>query len=198
MGPELENAEGIMADLFGAKLGYQQLKLFNDFAAVTAQAENNVAKLAKTMGEGQAVALDNWSDAMGRFENFKRSVASIALQEVFRFTGGADGVNSLYDSLDPEKIRPRIQQIGKELRNTFLFFREGGGLRELATDFGKMIGQGISSSLKETFQGFTIKDLFNLGKKGGGNAQTPELPELKKQTVLLQQIRDESSTARFA
>jgi hypothetical protein len=198
MAPHLDNAEGIMSDLFGAKLGYQQLKLFRDYAAVTKQAENNVSKLAKAMGSGQAVALDKWSDAMGRFENFKRSLSTIALEEVMRFTGGAGGPDSFFDSMDPEKLRPRIQQIGKELRNTFLFFREGGGLRELATDFGKMIGQGISTSLKETFQGLSLKDLFTMGKKGGGNAQAPELPELKKQTVLLQQIRDESSTARFA
>jgi hypothetical protein len=200
MGPELDNVEGIMSDLFGAKLGYQQLKLFMDFAAVTKQAENNVGKLAVALGSGQAAALDKWSDAMGRFENFKRSLSTIALDEIFNITGGGDGINSLFDTLDPEKFRPKIRQLSKELRNTFLFFREGGGMGEMLVDFGKLIGKGITDSIKESFQGgFSLKNLFMPGAaRGNPKNEAPELPELKKQTVLLQQIRDESNTARFA
>jgi hypothetical protein len=193
LGPNLENVEGIMADLFGAKLGYQQLKLFKDFAAVTAQAENNVGKLAEAMGSGQAAALDTWSDAMGRFENFKRSLSTIALDEFFKLSGGADGVNSLYDSLDPEKFRPRISAIMGQIKSIFEDPSKAFG--DAFKSIGKQLGEGI----KESFRGsFSLKDLFSSASPAAAGRQQEALPELKRQTVLLQQIRDESTTARFA
>ena len=67
---ELDNPEGIMSDLFGGKLGYQQLKLFKDWEAVSAQAQNNVGKLAKSLGSGLAGQIDQWGDALGRFQYF--------------------------------------------------------------------------------------------------------------------------------
>lgn len=193
MASSMDNVEGVMADLFGAKLGYQQLKLFRDYAAVTKQAENNVGRLAKAQGSGLAVALDNWSDAIGRVESFKRSLSSIALDEFFKVTGGADGVNDFFDKTDPEKFRQRIAEIMKTIKG--VFEDPGKAFGDVFRNIGKHIGDGIKESFKGTL---SIKDLFSSNAPKPAGKQSDALPELQRHTVLLKQIRDESSTARFA
>jgi len=195
--PQLDNVEGIMADLFGGKLGYQQLKLFKDYAAVTKQAENNVGKLGKTMAGGQAAALDQWGDALGRIENFKRSLVTIGMQEFFNLGSGPGGPDKFFDQFDPEKLRPKIQEISRLLQNTFTYFREGDGLSGIVSDIGKMIGKGIVDGIKNG--GLSMKDLLFPSKKSGDpQASNSILPELQKHTTVLTQIRDESGVSRFA
>jgi hypothetical protein len=197
MAPHLDNVEGIMADLFGAKIGYQQLKLFKDWAAVSAQAENNVGKLANAMNNGQAANLDRWSDALGRFENFKRSLASMALDEYFRISGGPGSVDRMFNFLDPEKIRPKIQEIMNLLgRNLEVFLNQdiGASFGDLFKNIGRSIGEGIAESI-------SLKNLVP-GWLGGNKPPTTTsasspLPELQKHTALLQQIRDKS-VAKFS
>ncbi|MFO0201820.1 MAG: hypothetical protein ACK528_01680 [Alphaproteobacteria bacterium] len=199
--PTLDNVEGIMADLFGAKLGYQQLKLFQDYAAVTKQAENNVKGLKKAMGDdGGAARLDQWGDALGRFENFKRGLVSIGMEEFFNFSGGPGGPDAFFDKFDPEKLRPKIQEISRLIRNTFTYFREGDGLSGIISDIGKQLGKSIADGLKESFSGgFGLKDLIFPGKKSDpSTTQNNITPELQKHTTLLTQIRDESGVSRFA
>lgn len=201
VGGSLGNVEGVMADLFGAKLGYQQLKLFNDFAAVTAQAENNVGKLAKVMGKGAAQDLDRWGDALGRFENFKRSLVTIGMQEFMRFTGGAGGPDRMFNFLDPEKVRPKIQEIFNTLgRNLEVFLSQGfsQSFGDIFRNIGKELGEGIKESFKGTITGKGLfKGLFSSTTPTAGTQENPALPELRRHTTLLQQIRDESTTARF-
>jgi hypothetical protein len=203
MDPAVHNLEGIMSDLFGAKLGYQMLKLFRDAEAVTKQAENNVKGIAKTMGDGGASKLDKWGEAMGRFENFKRSLISIGMEEFFNVGGGPGGPDAFFDKFDPEKLRPKIQEISRMLQNTFTYFREGAGLSGIIKDIGNSIGRSIAEGLNESFQGTPLGKAFKyLG--GGGNKSDPStaqndlLPELKRANTTLTQIRDESSVARFA
>jgi len=201
VGGSLGNLEGIMADLFGAKLGYQQLKLFNDFAAVTKQAENNVGSLAKAMGKGAAADLDRWGDALGRFENFKRSITSIGIEEFMRFTGGPGGPDRMFNLLDPEKVRPKIQEIFNTLgRNLEVFMSQdfGKSFGDIFRNIGKELGEGIKESFKGTISGKgLLKGLFSFNTPTVGTQENPALPELRRHTTLLQQIRDESTTARF-
>lgn len=199
--PAASNLEGIMSDLFGAKLGYQMLKLFRDSEAVTKQAENNVKGLKKAMGDdGGAARLDQWGDALGRLENFKRSLVSIGMEEFFNFGGGPGGPDAFFDKFDPEKLRPKIQEISRLIRNTFTYFREGDGLGGIISDIGKQLGKSIADGLKESFSGgLGLKDLLFPGKKSDpSTTQNNITPELQKHTTLLTQIRDESGVSRFA
>lgn len=192
--PTAKNAEKIMGDLFGQKLGYQQLKLFRDWDAVTAQAINNVGKLAEAMDKGQAASLDRWADSLGRFENFKRSLATIALDEWFKLSGGAGMTDKFFDEFDPESLRPKIAAMMETVKSMFSdpskFF--GDAFRNL----GKSIGDGIKDSLRGSI---SVKDLFfSKPKEGGKTTDSETANELKKQTALLRRISTQENVATFA
>lgn len=186
----LKNPEGVMSDLFGQRLGYQQLKLFRDYAAVSEQAANNVGKLAAAMGSGQAANLDRWSDALGRFENLKRSLASIAMDEFFKISGGPGSADSFFDTFDPEKLRPKIAGLMEGVRNALkdpvAFF--GDSLRAAGREIGKGITESISvkSFLPSLIKPKTDKD------------KTEDVAEeLKRQTPILKGIMTNSMRATF-
>lgn len=199
-----QESASIMADIFGGKLGYQQLKLFKDWAAVSAQAENNVGKLADKMNE-DAAGLDRWSDALGRFENFKRSLASIFLDSLIGMTGGAGGVDRLFDWLDPEKLRPAIERLGNFIgRNLEAILDDSisTDIGDIFTNIGKKLGDGIVESLKSSLGGsLSLKDLL-LGGIGAPSAPIAStdaaLTEMQRQTALLREISRQEPVAAFA
>jgi len=196
--PKVDNLEGIMSDLFGAKLGYQQLKLFRDYAAVTKQAKNNVGSLAKSMNSG-AGPIDQWGDALGRIETFKRSLVTIGMDEFFKLGGGPGGPDKFFDTFDPEKLRPKMREIGESLHGMIKSFTEGdGSITKWFNDIGKSIGKSIGEGIKDS--GFSIKDLLfpKRGTSGGPQTSNEILPELQKHTSVLTQIRNESAVSRFA
>jgi hypothetical protein len=146
--------------------------------------------------------IDRWGEALGRFENFKRSIASIGIKEFMRFTGGAGGPDRMFNFLDPEKIRPKIQEIFNILgRNLEVFMSQdiSQSFGDIFRNIGKELGEGIKESFKANISGKGIlRGLFSSTTPTAGAQENPALPELRRHTTLLQQIRDESTTARFA
>lgn len=198
LGPEFAGLDSIMADIFGAKMGYKLIRFFKDFDGSTRQAENNVGKLGGSLNNGLAADLDKFSDAMGRFENFKRSLASMALGEMFRVTGGAGGVDSLFDSLDPEKLRPKIQELMSMLgRNTEVFLSQdlSKSLGEVFKNLGRSIGEGFKESFNP--KSFLPKWMGGDSASTGGAPGGDTASLLKDSNQLLKEIRDKS-VAKFA
>lgn len=194
---EVGELENITSALFGARIGSQLQKFFLDLKANTVQAESNVRKLADQMGAGQAAKLDRFADSLGRFETLKRSLASIALDELFRLSGGSDAGNKLFDSLDPEKIRPVIQNLtsylGRSLESVLQNgFDFGGIIKNLGRKFGEGIKESFSDSL--SISGIA-KGLFGMGsnqeKISEADVQAP------KQTAILEDLRRMSGTPKF-
>lgn len=192
LGPEFEGLEKAMEPIFGGDVGYKLLRFFNDFEANSAQAESNIKGLAEAMGGDLAYKLDKFADSMGRFETFKRSLATIALDEIFRLPGGANAGNTLFDSIDPEKFRPAIEKIGNMLgRNLETVLTDGFEIGDIFKNIGRQIGAGIKESFDFSPTGI-VKGMFG-GNSNLNNRKSD--PELKKQTTLLERIRDKTGIA---
>jgi len=200
-----ENIDGIATALFGTKLGYQQLKLFKDYAAVSAQALNNVNGLSQALGKGAAGEIDAFGDSLGRIETFKRSLATIGLSEFFKLFGSNSG-NAFFDKFNPEDWRKPIADIMGQIRGTFIWLRESGGIMEALKssffDFGKSIGEGIKESIpllgggKGSMLGGAASGLMGLmtGKTGGAE-DAPK--ELRRGVSLLEDIKQRVGIAKF-
>lgn len=193
---KMKGLETVMSDLFGAKMGYKLLRFFKDFDGSMGQATNNVGKLGHAINDGLAVDMDNFSDSLGRFETLKRSLSSIVLSEIFRSTGGSNGVNRLFDFLDPEKIRPQIESfvsmIGRNLE-VLLSQDLTTSLGDLMRNLGKSFGEGIRDSLK-----ISVKD-FLPGFGGGKTASNDGTgPLIEDTNSILTDIRKNTLTSYFA
>lgn len=196
---KLKDMESITADIFGGKMGYKFLPLFNDYNATVEQARNNVGKLAETMNKGGAAAIDTWGDALGRFENFKRSLGTIALDEIMRVTGGSGGVDRMFNFLDPEKIRPQVQAFVSMLgRNLEVLLSQD--LTTSLGDFMRNLGRQFGEGIKENFGKMSLKDLFFSAPAGAPQASNTENPisELRRHTALLEDIRKNVGVPKFA
>lgn len=193
MAPQLENVEGIMADLFGAKLGYQQLKLFRDYAAVSERASRNVGDFAKKMNSGLAGQIDEWGEALERFETLKRQLSTIAIDELMNAFGGAGGPDAFFDSFNPENWRGGIRTITDAIKNILTnptqFF--GDALREA----GRMLGEGFKESF--SLKGLLPQLLPSNAQNSREGQQNAMLGIMRDQKTLLTQIRDRS-VAKFA
>ena len=193
---KMEGLETVMSDLFGAKMGYKLIRFFKDFDGSMGQAENNVGKLGDAIGNGLAVDMDNFSDSLGRFETLKRSLSSIVLSEIFRATGGANGMNRLFDFLDPEKIRPQIESfvsmIGRNLE-VLLSQDLTTSIGDLMKNLGKSFGEGIRDSLK-----ISVKDFLPSFGGGAGTSTKDGTGSLIEDTnSILTDIRKNTLTSFF-
>lgn len=194
----LENMESIMSDIFGGKMGFKLIRFFKDFDGSMAQARRNVGGLASAMSGGMLGRMDDFGDALGRWETLKRSLSTIALDEFFRFSGGAGGVNAMFDKWDPEKLRGPIQDFTSMIgRNLEVVLTQGLGasLGDVMRNLGKSFGEGIRDAIQIDVKSFLPKWL------GGGSGQTTQAsdPALKQTNNLLSDIRREvGGPARFA
>ena len=193
----LQDMESITADIFGGKMGYKLLRLFNDYGATVDQARNNVGKLADAMNRGGAQAIDTWGDALGRFENFKRGLGTIAIDELMRLTGGPGGVDRLFNFLDPEKIRPKVQavmsMIGRNIEVMMGGSEEGFGIGEIFSNMGKKFGDGF----REALSGLSLKDLF-FGVPAKKTASTTGKNPMEETNTILRDIRKNVGVPKFA
>ena len=169
-----------------------------DFTGAMAQAENNVGKLAKAMGGDVASNMDTLGDAFGRFESFKRSLASMAIIETERAIGKG-GIDKIFNFLDPEKVRPKVQELVSMLgRNLEVLLSQdlSKSFGDLMRNLGKSFGEGISS-------GISVKSLLPTWL-GGGSGQpsasngTTVGPLIEDTNTILSDIRKQTLTARFA
>jgi hypothetical protein len=197
--PGFKGLETIMADLFGARMGYKLIRFARQFDGNMADAADNVRGLSLAM-QNDAPAIDQFFDGLGRIENFKRSLASIGISEVMRLLGGPDRPDRMFDFIDPEKLRPKIRKFVDMMRNTFIYMREEGGIGRVISDMGKDIGKSIGAGIMETISpGNMFKGIF--GGKGGKKTANPskDLSALiEKSNTLLADIRKEVGVAKFA
>jgi hypothetical protein len=197
LGPDFKGLEGIMSDLFGAKMGYKFIRFFRDFEGGMSDAENNVGQLAGAISKS-AGSIDDAGDALSRFENVKRSLASIVLEEALRFGGGSDGINAMFDKFDPEKMRPKIQEMFSTIARSVEVLM-GGSKEGIFGDMFKNIGKDIGEGFKDALN---LKPLIPIFGKGlfGGDAKTSQAfdPENKRHTALLERIERNVGTAKFA
>lgn len=187
----------ILSELFGGKISTKLVGFFRSFDSNMQQAQNNVAGLAAWAKDG-AGALDDFGDALGRFETFKRSLGTIALDEISTIFGGGEGINKIFDDLDPEKFRQPIHDFMKMLHDSWSYMMENGignSVKELLREAGKAFGEGIKSNFNGTG---LIKGLFSSNPSSSSTAMNGSDPALQKTNDILGDIRREVGVAKFA
>lgn len=193
MAEEGGNVEGLMMDIFGQRLGYQQLKLFKDFNNVQARAALNVNQLAGAM-QREAPAIDQYFDALGRIENVKRSLATIGISEFIKMMG-ADSADNFFDKFDPEKWRKPIADIMGQIRGTFTWIRENGGIFETLKGGVRNLGMELGEGIKESFKGLDLIPLI-FGQKPSKEGGLP-VKELSQGVGLLKDIKQRVGVAKW-
>lgn len=203
VGGDIDGLEKSMEDLFGARIGFGLLRFYKDMEVNTDRAKKNVADFARSM-ERVAPRLDTFADSLGRWENFKRGLSSIAMDEMFRLTGGEGFANNLFDRLNPEKLRPKISEffnlVGRNLE-AFLSQDLSKSFGDLFRNIGRSIGDGIRDSIGDMF---SIKNLnpfkfpWTGGKTSATDAGKNAVSELESQTALLRDIKKEAFVSRFS
>ena len=198
--PGFKGLESIMSDLFGARMGYKLIRFAKDFDGNMSQAANNVSKLGAAM-ERDAPSIDQFFDGLGRIENFKRSISSIAISEVLRSFGGAGKADQMFNFLDPEKLRPKISEalnlIGRGLE-VFLSQDLSTSFGDVFKNIGKSIGEGIKESIIPSIP--VLPDwIIKLGGNGGAGGSSKDLSMLiEKSNNLLADIRQEVGVSKWA
>ena len=155
---DFRGLEGIMADLFGAKMGFKLIRFFRDFEGGMKAAENNVGKFANRL-DTTAGGYDQMSDALGRFGMRWRETMSIIIDQA-NAAFGTNWIDDMFDSLSPEKLRMTITWLREELANLFT----GDGFDKMLRGMGRAIGEGIRESFTTITPGSMIKGMFG----GGG------------------------------
>jgi hypothetical protein len=181
---DFRGLEGIMADLFGARMGFKLIRFFRDFDGGMKMAENNVGKFANRL-DATAGGYDKMSDALGRFKMRWRETISIVIDETVNMFGD-DWVDQMFDFLSPEKIRTGIANFKEGLE----VMASGDFWEGLMNDLGRAIGDGIKASLGGAF---SLKGLVPSWMGGdaptsstGNNDKT--IARMDRQIQLLQTI----------
>jgi hypothetical protein len=201
LGPDFEGLEGIMADLFGARMGYKMIRFFRDFQGSMATAKKNVSGFSD-VSDRMFAGFDNISDIMGRWSNTRRNL-------MMAFSGGmagdqgielaGEGLDLLFDKLN--SLAPAMRDFGQQMMKGTMKAIEvlsNQGIMESIGDLfknvGKSIGEGIMESIKGSISpGGMIKGLFS-----SNNSSDPLLKENQKQTGYLAKIQRDGVTARYA
>lgn len=175
--------ESTMADLFGAKMGYKLIRFFKNFDSQSKQAEKNVGALSKRMGQNAASYAET-GDKLDRFANRWRELMTLIID------AGADtGIgwaDDFFESMSPEKIRTTFTFLREEIAGLF----KGDGISGMLEGIGKQIGDGIKSSLGDTF---SLKGMMpswmggrDTASSTGNNDKT--IARMDRQIQLLQTI----------
>ena len=183
---DFRGLEGIMADLFGARMGFKLIRFFRDFDGGMKQAENNVGKFANRL-DASAGGYDQMSDALGRFKMRWRETMAIGIDAVTRMFG-TDWVDQMFDGLSPEKVRQSLTFMREELAGFF----KGEGFSGMFRNIGREIGEGVMDSLRDTIPFGTSGGLFNMFKGAKSSDSSGDLSKLisqtETQTGILRQI----------
>lgn len=201
---DFQGLEGIMADLFGARMGYKMIRFFNDFEGSMSTAKKNVSGFSD-VSDRMFAGFDNLSDIMGRWAMTRRNLMAA-------FTGGMAGENgiemigdladSMFDKING--LAPAIRNFGQQVlagANKAIEVLSSQGIMEslgdIFTNFGKSIGKGIMESIKESTNIFPVipKFLNPFASNAGGDGL---LKETSKQTTILSRIERKGITATYA
>ena len=180
---DFRGLEGIMADLFGAKMGFKLIRFFRDFEGGMKAAENNVGKFANRL-DTTAGGYDQMSDALGRFKMRWRETMSIIIDQA-NAAFGTNWIDEMFDSLSPEKLRMTITWLREELANLFT----GDGFDKMLRGMGRAIGEGIRESFTTMTPGSMIKGMFGGGPTAATSGRGEEVgPRIDRSNALLQRI----------
>ena len=182
---DFRGLEGIMADLFGARMGFKLIRFFRDFDGGMKQAENNVGKFANRL-DASAGGYDQMSDALGRFQMRWRETMAIVIDQMAGMFG-TDWVDQMFDGLSPEKVRQSLVFLREEISGMF----KGDGIGGIFKGIGRQIGEGIKESMSGMSAGSLIKGMF-IGGPTASTAGSVSFDKLvaqgSEQTGLLRQI----------
>jgi hypothetical protein len=185
---DFRGLEGIMADLFGARMGFKLIRFFRDFDGGMKQAENNVGKFANRL-DGTAGGYDEMSDALGRFQMRWRETMSIVIDQVAGLQG-TDWIDKMFDSLSPEKIRQTLVYLREAIAGLFA----GDGFSKIFKSIGNQIGEGIMESIKTMgpmgAMGGMFKGLFGAGKESSNGDLSQLITQGAEQTTYLRKISE--------
>jgi hypothetical protein len=181
---DFRGLEGIMADLFGARMGFKLIRFFRDFDGGMKQSINNVGPFAARL-DSTATGYDKMSDALGRFKMRWRETMSIVIDETVNMFGD-DWVDQMFDFLAPEKIRSLISNVKDGLKE----ISSGDFWKGMMNDLGRAIGDGIKASIGDTF---SLKGLVPSWMGGGAPTSSTgnndkTIARMDRQIQLLQTI----------
>ena len=202
LGPEFEGLEGIMADLFGARMGYKMIRFFKDFDGSMATAKKNVSGFSD-VSDRMFAGFDNISDIMGRWSNTRRNL-------MMAFSGGmagdqgvelvGDSIDKLFDMLN--NLAPAMRDFGQQMMSGTMkaievMSSQGimTSLSDLFKNLGKSIGEGIAESIKESI---SPKGFIQSMNPFASNKSDPLLKENQRQTAVLTRIQRDGITAKYA
>jgi hypothetical protein len=134
---DFRGLENIMADLFGARMGFKLIRFFRDFDGGMRQAENNVGKFANRL-DATAGGYDQMSDALGRFQMRWRETMSILIDQA-NGVFGTDWIDQMFDKLSPEKLRQTLIYLREAVSGVF----SGEGISGMVEELGRKFGEGI-------------------------------------------------------
>ena len=180
---DFRGLEGIMADLFGAKMGFKLIRFFRDFEGGMKAAENNVGKFASRL-DTTAGGYDQMSDALGRFKMRWRETMSIIIDQA-NAAFGTNWIDDMFDSLSPEKLRMTITWLREQLASLFT----GDGFDNMLRGMGRAIGEGIRESFTTMTPGSMIKGMFGGGPTAATSGRGEEVgSRIDRSNALLQKI----------
>jgi len=181
---DFRGLEGIMADLFGARMGFKLIRFFRDFDGGMKMAESNVGKFANRL-DATAGGYDQMSDALGRFQMRWRELMSIVIDQAGS-TFGTSWIDDMFDALSPEKVRQSLVFLREEVAGIF----KGDGIGGMFKGIGRQIGEGIKESLSGMSAGSLIKGMFTGAPTAstGSGSFDKLVSQGMEQTGLLRQI----------
>jgi hypothetical protein len=198
LGPDFEGLEGIMADLFGARMGYKMIRFFRDFEGSMAIARKNVSSF-NNVSDDTFTNFDNISDIMGRWTMTRRSLLAGFLEGVLGEAGiekAGQSLDSIFDKVNG--MSDKMREFGKVLRTSIEYVAQtgvGNVFSDMFKGLGKSIGEGIAESIRESI---SPKGFIQSMNPFAPNKSDPLLKESQKQTAVLTRIQRDGITAKYA
>ena len=175
MGNHTEGVETAMKDLFGAREGFQLLRLFKDLDYSIAKAASNAKPLTEMFGADKQLAtnVDAFADAMGRFEMTKRKFSLVLIDSLMKALD-TNFMDELFDIIQSSDFTKALEQTVNDLAELFKMLRTEGiqavfttGIEKLS----KLIGEGIAAGLQQSLDGTILGKLLG----GGRSKETAQL-----------------------
>lgn len=178
--------ESVMSDLFGAKMGLNQMRFFKDIQGNMVEAEKNVGRFARRM-DVSAPIYDQMSDNLGRFQMRWRETMAIIVDEAVGMFG-KDWIDQMFDFLDPEKVRQAFSAFKEEL--TRMMSGDFSSWTTMFQALGRQIGEGIKDAIGDSF---SFKGLIPPWMGGGSptssnSGEEKTIARMDRQIQLLQTI----------
>lgn len=192
---DFKGLESVMAELFGTRMGYKLIRFYRTFDSSSAKATHNVGQFAKAMNHGLTERIDDFGDAMGRWETWKRSMTTTVLDYMFTDPRTEKMPDYLYDMFNPEKLRSFMGSFTNTMgRNTEALLQGDASFSDMFINFGEKLGEGFK---KTAFP--SVKDLLFGSNAGPTQGAGPDklLAATERGNTILSDIRREGRVATW-